>query len=87
MKKIFLKSIIVGTIIRMSKQSPLTPFLLFWSSTLTQMIRTHAQVLLWFQTNYCISKKINNSNNDESNYNNNYISVDKNKDKDNDNVH
>ena len=51
------------------------------------MIRTHAQVLLWFQTNYCISKKINNSNNDESNYNNNYISVDENKDKDNDNVH
>ena len=45
-KKIFRKSHITDTIIRMSKhQSPLTSFVLFWSSTLTQMIRTHAQVL------------------------------------------
>ena len=45
-KEIFLKSHITVTIIRKSKhQSPLTSFVLFWSSTLTQMIRTHAQVL------------------------------------------
>ena len=45
-KKIFRKSHITDTIIRMSKhQSPLTSFVLFWRSTLTQMIRTHAQVL------------------------------------------